>query len=266
MALMQVGELEINVRQWGQGEAVFLVHGLGASSHLWINQIRVLAAHYRVVAIDLRGFGRSSKPRARAAYSIDLMADDVIGVCRALELRRIHYLGVSMGGFIGQAVALKAPQLCQSLILGQTAAEFGIPAEVLASRLAALDQTSMDEYAALVASQALAQPPDPIVDEWLRELIANNDREAYKYVLAGALAEFNLINKVGAIDCPTLVITGDDDRVIPATKGLALSQMIPGAHYANIARAGHISYAEEPAEFNRIVMEFLAGQRRPPAG
>lgn len=262
MALMKIGELEINVRAWGHGEAVFLVHGLGASSHLWINQIRVLAARYHVIAIDLRGFGRSSKPHARAAYSIDLMADDVIEVCRALDLREIHYLGVSMGGFIGQAVALKAPQLCRSLILGQTAAEFGIPAEVLASRLAVLDKTSMDEYAALVASQALAQPPDPIVDEWLRELIADNDREAYKQVLAGALAEFNLVDKVGAIRCPTLVVTGDDDRVIPAAKGFALSQMIKGARYANIARAGHVSYAEQPTEFNRLVMEFLAEQRR----
>ena len=262
MALMRIGELELNVRQWGHGEAVFLVHGLGTSSHLWINQIGVLAAHYHVIAIDLRGFGRSSKPRARAAYSIELMADDVIDVCRALQLRQIHYLGVSMGGFIGQAVALKAPHLCRSLILAQTSAEFGIPAEMLTARLAALEKMSMDEYAILVASQALAQPPDPIVDEWLRELIANNDREAYKYVLAGALAEFNLVNKVGTINCPTLVIPADDDRVIPPAKGLALSQMIPGARHANIAGAGHISYAEQPAEFNRIVLEFLAGQRR----
>lgn len=224
---------------------MFLVHGLGTSSHLWINQIGVLAAHYHVIAIDLRGFGRSSKPRARAAYSIELMADDVIDVCRALQLRQIHYLGVSMGGFIGQAVALKAPRLCRSLILAQTAAEFGIPAEVLTARLA-----------------ALAQPPDPIVDEWLRELIANNDREAYKDVLAGALAEFNLVNKVGTTNCPTLVIPADDDRVIPPAKGLALGQMIPGARHANIAGAGHISYAEQPAEFNRIVLEFLVGQRR----
>ena len=139
-ALIKIGELELNVRARGHGETVFLVRGRGASSHLRVNQIRVLAAHYWVIAIDLRGFGRSSKPHARTAYSIDLMADDVIAVCRDLDLREIHFLGVSMGGFIGQAVALKAPQLCRSLILGQTAAEFCIPAEVLAARLAALDK------------------------------------------------------------------------------------------------------------------------------
>ncbi len=262
MALTRIGELELNVRQWGQGTPVFLVHGLGASSHLWHNQIRPFAERYRVVAIDLRGFGRSSKPRTRAAYSIDLMADDVIGICRALNLEGINFLGVSMGGFIGQAVALKAPTLCRSLILGQTAAEFGIPSDVLHSRLEALGKTSMDDYAGLVAAQALAHPPDPLVDEWMRELIANNDREAYRHVLAGALAEFNLVDSVAAIRCPTLVLTGSEDRVIPADKGLALSRLIPGAEYATIAGAGHLSYAEKPAEFNRIVLDFWARHAR----
>jgi len=260
MAVMQIGDVEINVRQWGGGETVFLVHGLGACSGLWINQIPVLSPHYHVVAIDLRGFGRSAKPQIREAYSIEQMADDVIGVCAALDITSIHYLGVSMGGFIGQVVALKAPELCRSLILGHTACEFGIPADILKIRMAALDSTSMDEYAKLVAAQALAQPPAPIVEEWLCEMIADNDLEAYKYVLAGALAEFDVSDQVGSIEQPTLIISGSDDRVIPPEKGASLDQRMRNSEYVLVDGVGHIGYAEKPDIFNQHVTAFLARQ------
>ncbi len=260
MTVMQIGDVEINVRQWGRGETVFLVHGLGARSGLWINQVPVLSPHYHVVAIDLRGFGRSGKPQVREAYTIDQMADDVIGVCEALHLSSIHYLGVSMGGFIGQTLALKAPELCRSLILGHTACEFGIPQEILDVRMAALDSTSMDEYAKLVAAQALAQPPDPIVEEWLCEMIADNDLTAYKHVLAGALAEFDVSAQVGSIQQPTLVISGSDDRVIPPDKGSKLNELMPNSEYVLVDGVGHIGYAEKPEIFNQHMTTFLASQ------
>ena len=260
MTVMQIGDVEINVRQWGSGDTVFLVHGLGTNSGLWINQIPVLSPHYHVVAIDLRGFGRSGKPQARDAYSIEQMADDVIGVCKALDISSIHYLGVSMGGFIGQTVALKAPDLCRSLILGHTACEFGIPAEILEVRMAALDSTSMDEYAKLVAAQALAQPPEPILEEWLCEMIADNDLTAYKHVLAGARAEFDVSDRVGSIQQPTLIIAGSDDRVIPPEKGASLNERMPNSSYVLVDGVGHIGYAEKPAIFNQHVTTFLAQQ------
>lgn len=260
MTVMQVGNVKINVRQWGRGETVFLVHGLGACSSLWIHQIPTLIPRYNVVAIDLRGFGRSDKPQVRDAYSIELMANDVIGVCEVLNISSIHYLGVSMGGFIGQMVALKAPELCRSLILGHTACEFGIPLEILESRMAALDSTSMDEYAKLVATQALAQPPDPVIEEWLCEMIANNDLTAYKHVLAGALAEFDVRESIKSIQQPTLVISGSDDRVIPPENGAILHKQIPNSEYVLIDGVGHIGYAENPTVFNQHINTFLMQQ------
>ena len=87
------------------------------------------------------------------------------------------------------------------------------------ARLNAFNETTMDDHAALVVQQALAQPPDPIIEEWLTEMIADNDREAYMHVLAGALANFDLSKKIYAIGCPTLVISGSDDRVLPPDGG-----------------------------------------------
>ena len=257
MALIAAGDIEVNVRQWGSGEPLLLVHGLGANSNLWCHQIRPLAARYHVLALDLRGFGRSSKPHDRQSYSIDIMADDIAAVCNALDLPAIHYLGVSMGGFIGQAFALRHPARCRSLILGHTAAEFGIPAEVMSTRMEALSQVSMDEYAKLVAAQALAQPPDAVVDEWLREMIAGNDREAYRHVLAGALAAFDVTARLGEIHCPTLVVCGSEDRVIPPDKGAALARGIRGATHVQLDGVGHIGYAEKPEAFNPLVLDFL---------
>ena len=262
MALMRLGNIDLNVRQWGATdksvrETLFLVHGLGANSHLWFKQIPVFAEHYHVIAIDLRGFGRSSKPQGRENYSIAIMAQDVIDVCAELGIEKINFLGTSMGGFIGQQLVLMAPSLCESVILAHTACEFAIPEEVMAARLQALDETSMDDYADLVAQQALAEPPDPIVKEWLKEMIANNDREAYKHVLAGALAEFDLAKEIGNISCPTLVISGSDDRVLPPDGGRKIASLIKQATFVLVDGVGHIGYVEKPQPFNQSVMSFL---------
>ena len=260
MALMQIGDVEINVRQWGEGEPLVMVHGLGANSSLWAHQVKPFSERFRVIALDLRGFGRSSKPPHAGDYSIELMTDDVIGVCQALDLLSVHFLGASMGGFIAQTIALKAPDLIRSVMLCHTGSEQAIPADVLAERLEALEKISMDEYAGLVASQALAQPPDPIIEEWLREMIADNDRVPYVHVLATALAGFDVSDKVHAIRCPAIVVAGSDDRVIPPEKGKALSERIQGCEYHLVEGVGHIGYAEKPEAFNRIILEFLSRQ------
>ena len=257
MPLFDINGLNINVRQWGQGEPLFLIHGVGTRSGLWTNQVPVFAAHYHVIAIDVRGFGRSDKPSGRQHYSIERMAGDVIGVCDALGLSDINLLGASMGGFIAQQVVLSRPGLCKRLVLAHTSSEFAIPADVMATRLKALDETSMDDYAKLVAAQALAQPPDPMVEEWLCEMIADNAREPYKHALAGALAEFDLSARISAIDIPTLVIAGSDDRVLPPAGGRSIAERIPGAKFHLVDAVGHIGYAEKPETFNRLVMDFL---------
>ncbi|MFT4562142.1 MAG: 3-oxoadipate enol-lactonase [Gammaproteobacteria bacterium] len=258
MSLIRVGGIDLNVRQWGRGEPLVLIHGLGTNSSLWVHQLREFSERYHVVAIDLRGFGRSAKPAGRENYSIELMAEDVVGVCAALRLESINYLGSSMGGFIGQELALKAPQLCRRLILAHTASEFAIPADVMATRLNALDETSMDDYAALVVKQALAQPPDEMLAEWLSEMIADNQLEAYKHVLAGALADFNLSDHIHKICCPTLVIAGSDDRVLPPAGGRRIAEQIMGSEFHLVDGVGHIGYAEKPAIFNRLVLDFLS--------
>ena len=91
-------------------------------------------------------------------------------------------------------------------------------------------------------------------------MIADNNLEAYKYVLAGALAEFDLSDRVGSIEQPTLIISGSDDRVIPPQKGASLNERMPNSEYVLVDGVGHIGYAENPDAFNQHVTDFLTRQ------
>lgn len=257
MPLIRLRDVHINVRQWGDGDPLLLIHGLGTSSDLWVNQVRVFAERYRVVAVDVRGFGRSTWPSDKGGCDFAAVVDDLLVLCDMLDLRDVHILGTSMGGLIAQGMALSRPDLCRSLILCFTAGRIAIPPDVLETRLEALRGMSMDAFGALVTAQALAQPADPFVAEWLREMIAKNDREVYGHFLGSILADLDLTGRLGEIHVPTLVISGGEDRVIPAEQGAALSRRIAGSEYREIPSVGHIGYAEQPAVFNDCVLTFL---------
>ncbi len=258
MPLMQCNGVNINVRSWGEGAPVLFVHGLGMSSDLWDNQLRPFSSKYRMHAVDLRGFGRSDKPNTPGCYSIELLTQDIAAVVQGLGGEPVHFVGTSMGGYIGVQLAITAPELCRSLSLCHTGYRAGISEEVLSSRLSALQTQTMEEYAPLVASQALAQPADPVNTEWLLEHLARNDHRAYSQVLGEGLRGFDASTEVGRIDIPTLVIVGGEDRVIPPQAGRDLAAKIPGAKLVEIAAVGHISYMERPDEFNRPILDFIA--------
>lgn len=258
MARMDIGGITLNVRQWGRGVPLLLVHGLGGCTELWCRQVRPFAERHHVVALDVRGFGRSDKPADAAEYSIARVVDDILGVLDALGLESAHFLGSSMGGFFGLAAALRAPQRLRSLVLCHTGCRFGIPAEIVRARAAALEHQSMETYAALVVSQALAQPADPFVAEWLAEIIAANDRRPYARFLTEVLAGFDLSSRVAEIELPALVLGGARDRVIPVEFSHELHGLLRASRLTVLADVGHIGYAEDPAAFNNAVLDFLA--------
>jgi pimeloyl-ACP methyl ester carboxylesterase len=110
----------------GSGPALMLVHGLSTCSELWVNQVEPLGRDYSVIAVDLRGFGQSDRPQAANSYSIDIFAADLAALAARLGIDPLNYLGTSMGGFIGQTLALDNPALISSLLLVHTAARIVI--------------------------------------------------------------------------------------------------------------------------------------------
>ncbi|HEY8327641.1 MAG TPA: alpha/beta fold hydrolase [Rhodanobacter sp.] len=258
MVRVRVGDAQIATRQWGEGPPLLMLHGLGGDGRLWREQVAPLGEHYRMVAVDLRGFGGSDKPHDPAAYRIPALTRDCAGLADALGLGPLHVLGTSMGGFIAQALALSRPELCRSLVLCHTAARMSIPADILEARVETLGRLSMREYAQMLAAQALAPGSVERLEGEIVEVIAGNDQWVYTQVLTEALTAFDLGERVADIAAPTLVLVGESDRVIPPQHGRELAARIPGARLVTIRDAGHLSYLEQPAAFNQAVLDFLA--------
>ena len=254
-----VGAVSIAIREWGSGDPLLLIHGLGTHSGLWRYQADLLGAHFRVVAVDLRGFGASDRPAETGAYRVESFVSDLVALAAKIGLGRFHCLGTSMGGFIAQVLALREPAMVRSLVLAHTAARMTIPADVLAARLDGLRRSSMEDYGRLVATQALARGVESPLFDWLTAMIAANDRRAYERVLTEGLTDFDERERLGGLKLPTLVLAGDTDRVIPPAASEDLVKRIPGAEFEMIPDAGHIGYAEQPAAFNRRVLEFVRG-------
>src|SRR5262249_35935611 len=118
MSLAKVGDVDLYYEEHGKGFPCLLIMGLAAHSTAWVLQVAEFAERYRAIAFDNRGVGRSSKPPG--PYTIHQMADDAVGLLDALDVRRAHVVGVSMGGMIAQEVALRHPHRVQGLVLACT--------------------------------------------------------------------------------------------------------------------------------------------------
>ena len=257
MPMIRVGKINLYFQEWGTGEPLMLVHGLGANSDLLVKQVPAFSSRYRMIAVDLRGFGRSDRPTAPGSYTVAVLAEDVAGLARALGITTVYYLGTSMGGFIGQALALAEPTLCRSLILCHTGCRMSIPQDIMEARLKALRELSMEEYSRVVAAQALAPNPNPALVERMVQVLARNDKRTYTQVLTEGLRDFDVTERIGTIQAPTLVIVGEYDRVIPPEEGYEVARRIPGAQLVAISGTGHVSYVERPDAFNEAVLRFL---------
>jgi len=249
--------VNIGVHEAGAGSPVMLVHGLGMRADVWINQVDVFASRHRVLAPDLRGAGGSSHLTAPGSYQIDRFVDDLIAITHKFADRPIHFVGTSSGGFIGQVMALKAPELVRSLVLCHSASVSRIPARVLNARVSMLKNGTMEDYARLVAEQALATHQRPAVLDWFLEMVADNDRDIYRQIYIECMKSFDVRKRVKTITTPTLVVIGEHDRVMLPAGARETARLIPKARTALMRGVGHCGYIEQPLEFNRIVLQFI---------
>ena len=245
----------------GDGPPLLLIAGLGYAIWSWQRQIPVWSESFRVIAVENRGTGRSPKPPG--PYSIDVLADDA---AEALEGRRAHVAGFSMGGYIAQTLALRHPELVERLVLVCTAtggpSHLPTPDGTIQTWEAHADRPP-PEFAR--ASMPLSFAPgwtDAHPDEF-EQLLA--DRLEYPTPPECWRAQYDAcrrfveqVSPVEQIDAPTLVVHGDADRVVPYENGVELARRIPGALFERFAGGGHLLFLESPETFNRIVAEFLS--------
>jgi 3-oxoadipate enol-lactonase len=242
----------------GNGPALILVHGLGATGNLWGGMVPTLARQFRVVCPDLRGSGRTTRV---GDISTETLAGDLLELANGLGIEKAHWVGHSYGSVVLQHLAVEQPSRVLSLaLIGpiQSASEAARPA--LAARAAKARAEGLAEIGsatAQVGTSAETKAHRPELAAFVRELVMRQDPESYA-MTCEAVAR-SAPASIGKLRCPTLVITGDEDMTSPAPVAKAIADQIGGAHFQVLPRCGHWTPLERTRELTDQLLNFLLG-------
>jgi pimeloyl-ACP methyl ester carboxylesterase len=269
---IEVNGINVHYKMYGQGEPVFiLLHGFGASLFSWHEVTAPLAEYGTVIAYDRPAFGLTERPmkwEGENPYSQDAQVELVIGLMDALNVEQAILVGNSAGGTIAMLTTLKYPQRVQSLILVDPAVYAGGGAPAWIRPL--LGTPQMRHLGPLFARQIQTRGPefieaawhDPskitpeIMEGYQKPLRAENwDKALWELTLSSR--ESGLAEHLGEFDLPILVITGDDDRIVPTEQSVQLAGELPNAQLVVVPQCGHLPHEEHPAEFMKAVEGFL---------
>jgi pimeloyl-ACP methyl ester carboxylesterase len=251
---------QLYVEEHGEGDPLLLIEGLGQSMWAWREQIPVFARHFRTIAFDTRGTGRSYVPDE--PYGIDELARDAADV---LDGRTADVVGLSMGGYVALTLALARPELVRSLVLVGTgaggpdrvprpqevrdayAAAIGLPFDEYGRRMMPLTfspgwtKRNPERFEEILAARSEHPTPDLTLDAHLQA--------CYGFYGRGF--------EVERIDAPALVVHGDADVIVPVENGRMLASRLPNSRYVELPGRGHNVQLEDPATVNELVLEFL---------
>jgi len=225
-------------------------------------QIQALRSTYRCIAIDWRGQGAS--PKSRTGYDMDTLSLDAIALIENLEVAPVHYVGLSMGGFIGQRIAARRPDLVRSLSLLDTSAEReSVPNFVQDMALANIYRLvgagplrSQIEKVMFGPTFRKDRKSKAIVDEWLSQL-ATCGRGAIRSAVMGVITRKGVLDEIGDIAAPTLVLVGEDDVPTPISRARTIAGAIKDARLEIVPHSGHSSTIEQPDAVSALLSEFI---------
>jgi pimeloyl-ACP methyl ester carboxylesterase len=262
MPKARINGIDLYYEIHGTGEPLVLIMGLRRNAEWWYLQIPAFSGRFQTVVFDNRGAGRSDKPEMD--YSIPLFADDTAGLMEVLGIGPAHVLGLSMGGYVAQELALNHPGRVRSLILGCTScgghravlmspdrmekftANKGLsPEEIL--------RKDMDLY---FSDRFIEENPDKISEFVEISLRYYQPPDAFFRQLDACL-KHDTVNRLGQISAPTLILAGDDDPLVPSENSRILRELIPGAELRFFSGHRHCFFMESAPRFNQEVMDFI---------
>lgn len=267
---LELGGQLVHVEQAGRGEPVILLHGFGASTYSWRHVMPALAAAFRVIAIDLNGFGYTQRPRTFESYTREGQAGLVLRVMDALGIRSAHLMGHSYGGGLSLFLAAVHPGRVRSLVLiDSSAPTYANDRRSLAAAvrpLAGLYLRSVvlrpgNVRRALLRSihdDSLVTPE--LVREYYERLRVEGVVEAFHGLTAPSRTASTPV-RLEEIRVPTLVVWGAEDRLISAAAGRRAAARMPDSEFVVLEGVGHMPMEEKPDELVRIVLPFLERQR-----
>ncbi|MCU1280693.1 MAG: Alpha/beta hydrolase fold protein [bacterium] len=262
MATLGVDGVELHYEERGSGPAVLFSHGLLWSGAMFDAQVAALSSSFRCIAYDHRGQGRSAT--SPAPYDMERLASDAATLIEKLGATPCHFVGLSMGGFVGIRLAARRPELLRSLTLVESAADgeprwnvpkyramalimrtFGIRPLVGAVMKIMFGRTFLRD-----AARA------PLRDKMRGELLAL-DPARVEAALDAVIRRRPILDELSRIATPTQVLHGDEDRAIVMPRAQQMARAIAGARLVVIPRAGHTSSVEEPEAITRALAAFF---------
>lgn len=257
---IKVNQIEIHYELSGQESrpVVMLSHSLASSLKMWEPQMDVLGSHFRVLRYDTRGHGKSEV--TPAPYTLELLGEDAIGLLNQLGIEHVHWVGLSMGGMIGQAVALYYPQRLLSLTLCDTSSV--VPAEM---------QPIWEERIEAVRTSGMSSQFEATLERWftpsyrslnppmlkvIEEEILATPPEGY-IGCAYAIRRLNYLDRLREISLPTLILVGEEDPATPVSASQAIHEQIQNSTLVILPRCRHLSNVEQAEAFNTHLLAFL---------
>ena len=250
--------IDINYEIEGEGPVVTFSHSLACNLSMWDEQVRALRGRYRVLRYDTRGHGQTGAPAG--AYTLDQLADDLKGLLDGLGIAATHFVGLSMGGMIGQVFALKHPAMVQSLVLCDTTSRYPQgAAAVWEERIKTVGAKGMEPMVAPTLERWFTAPfrarRKDLMDK-VGAMIRSTPAPGY-VGCCHALPKINVTDRLKEVRCPALVIVGEEDPGTPVDMARDIQAALPVAELAVLCRASHLSNVEQPGEFNRVLGGFL---------
>lgn len=247
-----------------QGPLVCFAHSLSSDSGVWSEQLPpLLERGWQVLRVDMRGHGGSDA--VSGDYTMDELARDTLKVVDCLGIAQFHFVGVSIGGMIGQVLGIHHHDRLRSLTLCGTSAE-AVPGgrQMWAQRFAAIEAAGSvapladDTMARWFTDGFKTRRPD----RWrqVHETISSTTPAGYRGGAAAIMA-FHSLPQLQDVRTPTLVICGDEDRGTPPEGNRTIARLIPGARYHEMVNARHIPMLEYPEPFNRLLVDWLSAQK-----
>lgn len=261
--LLSVGGQRVHVEQAGEGPPVVLLHGFGGSTYSWRRVVPGLAAEYRVVAVDLNGFGWTERPMDQRAYDAAGQLALVLGVLDALGLERPAVVGHSWGGGLGLRLASAHPQRVSSLVVVAGSVPSG-EAQRRPGKLqrwlsrAGLRTVLLRRGMIRRGLHRSVRDPEVVTEDLVTAYLSRLRVEGADRALAGLdRAAGGPVVALEYLDLPVLLVWGSDDQVVPPRVGERLEHAIPGARRVVLDRCGHLPMEEDPEAFLSAVLLFL---------
>ena len=260
---VHVNGLKFHVQTFGSGVPIIMIMGLGAPGDKWKHNYELLSKWFWCIVPDNRGAGLSDKPEAES-YTTEQMADDIIGIMDALDIKKAHVMGVSMGGAIAQQVALKVPDRVLSLILTST---FASVSPAFKKALNLICELKEDTDSAVLKQLNLWMTYGQYTQIHHPEKIEKSIEEdaAYPYPMpvyaykaqCGACLSHNTAGRLHELKMPVLIAAGAKDLFMNIEKTMELVHGISQAEFYLAPEGGHVHQWEYPEPYDSVVVGFL---------